>query len=128
MVIGEQVRGPKVEILGGKSSLGGRVPGSRTTQTTAKALKVLCDPSLKPEGFDFVGISTSWNGYDESDLLQMSKVERGNVSRDDLHSGFLFASLCLPDALSATIAKFKAMHEEFGQTPAGGEGKTAPQP
>lgn len=123
-----QRRGPAIEVLGGKTSLGGRVPGSRTTQSTAKALKVLCDPSLKPEGFDMVGISQAWNGLVEADLRAMSKAEREKVPRDDLYSGFLFRSLCLPGTLNSTVAEFKAMREKFGQPTSPGDiPKAAPE-
>lgn len=92
----------------------GRVQGENTTGK-AKALKVLCRPDIELDGFEMVGISKTWNGFDESDLRTMTKEERNSISPDDLKSGLLFNSMHLKGSLQEVIVMFRKMHKQFGQ-------------
>ena len=107
MITGRDVRGPKVNVLGGSSSLG----TGHTRQYTSKALQILCINSTKLEGFDILGISQTWNGYTEEDLRQMSKKDQEKVSPEDLNSGLLLRQNCLPGGLARGIAALQSMRK-----------------
>ena len=97
------------------------VTGSRSAgwndREKAKVLKVLCDPSVKLEGFDMVGISKTWNGFEEAELRGMTKKERESLSSDHVKSGLLFRSMHLKGPLHEVIHTFETMRNRFGQQP-----------
>ena len=111
LVTGSVFRGPTIEALGGKVTVG------QKRATTTKALKVLCDSSLKLEGFDIFGVSRAWNGFEESDLRQMSKSELARVAPDDLCSGFVFGHMQLSGGLQGAIKTLSVMFEKYRSLP-----------
>jgi hypothetical protein len=96
--------GQTVDLFGGKATIGAK---HRTNK--AKALQVLCDLSVKLEGYGASRTMVTWNGYTEDDLRQMSKQQRQSLPPQDLHSGFLLHRSLLKDSLPATIATLEKM-------------------
>jgi hypothetical protein len=103
--------GGSFELAGGRAIVGGR-----KRQETAKALEVLCDPSLKLSGFDHFGISHAWNGFQEEELAQMPKADRQNLKPEDLCSGFVLHHCHLPGGLDRTIAILEQWWKNGGKT------------
>ena len=108
MITERRTPGPKANLLGGKSSLG----MGRIRETKAKALKVLCDRSIRLEGFDIFRISLAWNGLNESDLKQMTKADRDKLGLEDLNSGFVFHHRYLKGGLQNAIAILNRLKQQ----------------
>lgn len=106
----DRVGGHKFAIAGGTATFGGEIRHRK-----AKALKVLCDKNIKIEGFDLSGCSKAWNGYTDTEVRQMSKQEREELTPDALNSGFVFHHKYLRGGLPGALSALKSLHQEFGQ-------------
>ncbi|MCH7227769.1 hypothetical protein [Haloferula sp. A504] len=105
----DRVGGHKFSVAGGEATFGGEIRYRK-----ARALKVLCDRSLKSEGFDLSGTSKAWNGYTDSEVRMMSKQEREEQTPDALNSGFVFHHRYLKGGLEGALAALRRMHQTFG--------------
>ena len=97
-------------------ALGGTITvGAKHRQIFTEALQVLCDRSVKLEGFETFGTSVTWNGYTEDDLRLMDKRDREGLTDESLCSGFLLRHSCLNGGLNHAITVLEAMRNQYSK-------------
>jgi hypothetical protein len=114
ILTGTQTRkgtGCSTEVLGGTLTVGATIK-----QNFAKALRVLCDRSVRLQGFDTSGVSQTWNGYTEEELRPMTQEDRDGLTPEDLHSGFVFHHACLNGNLDHAVSVLERLRNTYNPT------------
>ena len=94
-------------------TLGGTITGYGSQKRhVARTLEILCDPSVKLDEFETAGFSIVRNGYQEGDLLGMSKAEREGLKPEDFLSCFILGSTGMNVRTAVAIETLKRMQAQ----------------
>lgn len=98
-------------------TLGGTITGrGRERRHIARTVDILCDRSVKLVGFETTGFSITWNGYEEGDLVGMSKAERASLKPEDFMSGFMLGCTGMNVRGQVAVETLKAMQARHSQS------------
>jgi len=95
-------------------TLGGTISGHGSKKRhVAQTLDILCDASVKLDGFETTGFSIARNGYQEGDLVGMSKAEREGLKPEDFLSCFILGSTGMNVRTAVAINTLKRMQAQL---------------